>query len=148
LFPIPKRIIGILFGIFATLKPIVMSIGYKIRKLREDNLQTQDYLATILGVSQGELSKIENDQVDKIDFLFMDKVCKHFDKDFNFFSEENPQVNNVKKNVGTIAYNVGTINNCPENLLEQIKKVFEENEANKKTILALEEEIKTYRQKN
>jgi transcriptional regulator with XRE-family HTH domain len=126
-----------------------MSIGYKIRKLREDNSQTQDYLATILGVSQGELSKIENDQVEKIDFLFMDKVCKHFDKDSNFFREESPQINNVEKSEGgVVGYNYGTINNCPENLLEQIKKIFDENEFNKKTILALEEEIKTYRQKN
>jgi hypothetical protein len=47
-----------------------------------------------------------------------------------------------------VGFNHGTINLFPENLLEQIKKIFDENEVNKKTILALEEEIKTYRQKN
>jgi transcriptional regulator with XRE-family HTH domain len=122
-----------------------MSIGFKIKKLREEKNLSQTELASMLKISQPELSKIENDQVEKIDFLFMDKVCKYFDKDFDFFTENTNQINNVKKNTGTIAVNVGTINNCPENLLEQIKTIFDENIQNKEIIKALRSENKMLR---
>jgi transcriptional regulator with XRE-family HTH domain len=39
-----------------------MTLGQKIRKLREDNCTTQRELAHILSIGEGYLSKIENDQ--------------------------------------------------------------------------------------
>ena len=122
-----------------------MSIGFKIKKLREGKGLSQIELAPILKISQAELSKIENDQVEKIDFLFMDKVCKYFDKDFEFFREKS-QVNNIDKLEGCVN-NYGTINLTPENLLEQIKIIFDENTQNKEIIKALRSENKMLRDK-
>jgi transcriptional regulator with XRE-family HTH domain len=51
-----------------------MSIGTKIRKLREEKNLSQPQLSEILNISQSELSKIENNQIKKIDFLFMNNV--------------------------------------------------------------------------
>lgn len=106
-----------------------MSIGFKIKKLRENRGLSQPRLADMLGISQSELSKIENDQVKKIDFLFMDKICKEFDVDFYYFSEENQySISNIQSNNGSVVgFNHGTINVCPENLIAVIKSVFEEN---------------------
>jgi len=39
-----------------------MTLGQKIRKLREDNCMTQRELASVLCIGEGYLSKIENDQ--------------------------------------------------------------------------------------
>jgi transcriptional regulator with XRE-family HTH domain len=72
-----------------------MSIGFKIKKLREAKKLTQPELASILNISQAELSNIENGQTKSIDFLFMNDVCNYFEKDFDFFSQNDQQINNV-----------------------------------------------------
>ena len=74
-----------------------MSVGFKIKKLREEKKLSQPELADILKISQSDLSKIENGRTKKIDFQLMDRVCKEFDVDFDYFTEEK-QTNNVKKN--------------------------------------------------
>ena len=74
-----------------------MSVGFKIKKLREERNLSQPELANILEISQSDLSKIENGRTKKIDFQLMDRVCKEFDVDFEYFIEER-QTNNVKKN--------------------------------------------------
>jgi transcriptional regulator with XRE-family HTH domain len=106
-----------------------MSIGFKIKKLREDKKLSQPHLAEILGVSQGDLSKIENDQTKKIDFLLMDKVCKEFDVDFRYFTESSQiSTNTVENNDGSVVgFNHGTINLCPEYVLKYVQDVFNEN---------------------
>lgn len=106
-----------------------MSIGYKIKKLREEKKHlTQEQLASILGVSQSELSKIENGETKKIDFLLITKACEYFDKDFEFFMSNHLQTNNIKKLDGCIN-NHGTININPENIINEIKNLFAENES-------------------
>jgi transcriptional regulator with XRE-family HTH domain len=120
-----------------------MSTGFKIKKLREEKNLSQPELAAILDISQPELSKIENDQVKKIDFLLMDKVCKYFDKDFEYFKEQS-QINNIEKLDGCVN-NYGTINMNPENILEFIKSIFDENIQNKEIIKALRIENKNLR---
>ena len=55
-----------------------MSVGFKIKKLREEKKLSQPELANILDISQSDLSKIENGRTKKIDFQLMDKVCKEF----------------------------------------------------------------------
>lgn len=108
-----------------------MSIGSKIRKLREGKNLSQPQLSEILNISQSELSKIENNQIKKIDFLFMNKVCDFFDTSFDYFTKSDKQINNVKKIEGSIN-NYGTINQFPENILEQIRNIIDENIALKK----------------
>lgn len=66
-----------------------MIIGFKIKKLREELNLPQTQLAQELKVSQSELSKIENGQVKKVDFLLMVKVLNFFEKDISYFVDEN-----------------------------------------------------------
>ncbi len=106
-----------------------MGVGIKIKRLREERKLSQPELAELLGISQSTLSTIESEASKKIDFLLMDKVCKVFDKDFEFFAEEKT-VNNVEKNDGgVVGVNNGTINNFPDDLVEQIKNLVESNKA-------------------
>lgn len=70
----------------------------------------------------------------------MDKVCKEFDVDFDYFRDFT-QVNNVNKNKGTIANSVGTINNCPVSIIEQVKLLVEENATLKKEVKAKDQKI-------
>lgn len=63
-----------------------MSVGFKIKKLREENNLSQSKLADYLEITQSELSKIENSRAKKIDIYFMIKVCIFFNKDLDFFS--------------------------------------------------------------
>jgi transcriptional regulator with XRE-family HTH domain len=51
-----------------------MSVGFKIKKLREKKKLSQPELATILGISQAKLSNIENGHTKSVDFLLMNKV--------------------------------------------------------------------------
>lgn len=71
----------------------------------------------------------------------MDKICKEFDVDFGYFTE-NKQVNKVKKNEGTIAYNVGTVYNFPENLIEQLQSLVNEIKTKEAKIKELEALLK------
>lgn len=121
-----------------------MSVGFKIKKLREERDVSQLFLANELNISQSELSKIENGQTKKIDFLLMDKVCHYFDKDFDFFIENDQQINNIEKLEGSVN-NHGTINLFPENIIGEIKKLIDENKQKDELIKALREENKIFR---
>ncbi|MHC0444060.1 helix-turn-helix domain-containing protein [Flavobacterium sp. 3-218] len=65
-----------------------MPVGFKIKKLREENNLSQSLLADQLGISQSELSKIENGRTKKIDIYLMIKICKCFNKSLDFFTPE------------------------------------------------------------
>ena len=103
-----------------------MGVGIKIKRLREERKLSQPELAELLEISQSTLSNIESESSQKIDFHLMDKVCKIFDKDFEYFVEEKT-VNNVEENNGNISCQTGIINNFPENLVEQIQQLIESN---------------------
>ncbi|KAF2507778.1 helix-turn-helix transcriptional regulator [Flavobacterium zhairuonense] len=62
-----------------------MPVGFKIKKLREENNLSQSKLADDLGITQSELSKIENGRLKKIDLYFVVKVCNYFSKNLDFF---------------------------------------------------------------
>ncbi|WP_281227006.1 helix-turn-helix domain-containing protein [Flavobacterium aquiphilum] len=62
-----------------------MSIGVKIKRLREKNNWSQPELAYRLGISQTTLCNIESDKCKKIDFLLVVKVCQEFDVTFDYF---------------------------------------------------------------
>ncbi len=120
-----------------------MDVGVKIANLRKNKKLSQPDLASLLGISQTALCDIESGKTKKIDFLLMDKVCKAFDVDFNYFVDDK-QVNNIKKNKGTIAYSIGTINNFPENIIDQIKLLIETNKQKDIKINELEIKLKKY----
>ena len=115
-----------------------MTVGFKIKKLREDKNLSQPELASLLQISQAKLSNIENGKTESIDFILMDKVCKVFDKNFDFFTENITQINKMKRNEnGVIGYNHGTINLFPENIIDEIKKLIEQNKNQETLIIAL-----------
>jgi transcriptional regulator with XRE-family HTH domain len=125
-----------------------MEIGFKIKKLREQSNLSQYLLANELNISQSELSKIENGQTKKIDFLLMDKVCIYFEKDLNYFTTNDNILNkNVDKNEGSVVgFNNGTTNFFLKNIIDEIKKLIEENKQKDLIIEALREEGKKYRE--
>lgn len=63
-----------------------MTVGTKIKQLREKKGFSQPDLAFKLGISQGTLCNIESGDTKKIDFLLMDKICKEFDVDYEYFT--------------------------------------------------------------
>lgn len=110
-----------------------MSVGFKIKKLREQKDLSQYSLAIILNISQSELSKIENGQTKKINFLLMYKVCNYFDTSLDFFIEKEHQIN--KKEELRSDYNISAKTNFyPEKLIEDIKKLIEDNKQKAKLI--------------
>ena len=101
-----------------------MDIGTKIRKLREAKKLSQSDLALKLNISQTTLHNIESGEPQKIDFLLMDKISRVFDKDLDYFLENNTVNNNVKENTGQISCENFVINNnYPEFLLEELKNL-------------------------
>ncbi len=62
-----------------------MSIGTKIRRLRETNSLSQPELAYRIGISQTTLCNIEANKCKKIDFLLMVRVCQEFNVTFDYF---------------------------------------------------------------
>jgi hypothetical protein len=71
----------------------------------------------------------------------MDKVCQFFDKDFDYFLDSG-MINNVNENHGQVGQ-IGTVNNFPENFLEEFKKLVEQNQANEKIIEDLKDKLIT-----
>ena len=125
-----------------------MDVGTKISNLRKVKKLSQPELAYKLGISQTALCDIESGKTKKIDFLLMDKVCEEFDVDFDYFREE-PQINKVKKNVGgVVGNNNGTINNCPESIIEQIQILIEDNKNKDEIIIELKKLIAELKGKN
>ena len=87
---------------------------------------SQPELAHKLAIAQATLSNIESGHTQKIDFALMDKVCKEFDVDFEYFSETK-QINKVKNNEGgVVGTNYGSIHNIPKQLTEQLQKIVDE----------------------
>ncbi len=116
-----------------------MDIGTKIKNLREEKHLSQSDLAFELGVSQGTLHNIESGNSRKIDFLLMDKICRFFDKDFEYFLDTKI-INNITENKGQVSCEDFTVNNnFPDNFLEEFRKLVEKNQINEKII----EELKS-----
>jgi transcriptional regulator with XRE-family HTH domain len=98
------------------------NIGFKIKKLREDGNISQEELAHELDISQSNLSRMENNSIEKIDFLIMHKICVFFNVEPYYFLEDT-LVNQKKikvNNGGVIAVNNGVFNNFPEGLLKNV----------------------------
>lgn len=74
----------------------------------------------------------------------MDKVCKKFDVGLDYFLEsgQNNHFENNKE-ASAIGNNYGTINNTPDNILEQIKLLIEDNKSKEEQIQQLKLEIES-----
>lgn len=100
------------------------SVGFKIKKLREQKEMSQEDLAFRLDVSQSYLSKIENGSIEKLDFIFMQKIADFFKVEPQYFLEGDTIVNNnIEKNSNSSVGNIGdtTINNNTDQaLLENV----------------------------
>lgn len=90
------------------------SIGYKIKELREQKNISQEHLALQLDVSQSYLSKIENGTIEKLDFMFMQKVAEFFKVEPQYFMDDQI-VQNISDThnsaVGYMSNSTVTINN-------------------------------------
>ncbi|GAA4162834.1 hypothetical protein GCM10022217_30980 [Chryseobacterium ginsenosidimutans] len=88
------------------------SVGFKIKKLREQKEISQEDLAFQLDVSQSYLSKIENGAIEKLDFIFMQKVAEFFKVEPQYFLEGDTIINNnVETSNNSAIGNIPTVNN-------------------------------------
>lgn len=114
-----------------------MNIGIKIKTLREKQHISQSELAFELGISQGTLHNIESGISRKIDFLLMSKVRRFFNKDFEYFlNEDHSPVSDEQIN-----HHQNSINDIPENFIEEFRKLAERNQANEIIIEELQNQI-------
>jgi len=105
-------------------------IGIKIKKLREQKEISQEDLAFHLDVSQSYLSKIENGTIEKLDFIFMQRVADYFKVEPKYFLEDQIVQNNSDNNhnsaVGNI-YSTVTINtNIDQELFKTVMQNHEQ----------------------
>lgn len=95
-----------------------MTIGTKIKLLRDKKQMSQNLLATKLGIGQTTLGNIESGDTKKIDFLLMDKICKVLEVDFDYFFEET-KLKQINKDSSTGYIADTQIFNISEKLIEQ-----------------------------
>ena len=100
------------------------TIGFKIKRLREQKNLSQEDMAHQLDISQSYLSKIENGAIEKIDFLFMQKVSDFFKIEPQYFLDDQV-VQNITDNhnsaVGNMHNSTITIHNSiSESVLENL----------------------------
>jgi transcriptional regulator with XRE-family HTH domain len=107
-----------------------MSIGTKIKRLRSQHKMSQEELAFKLNVAQTSISNFESNKTVP-DFLVMQKLCKEFDVDFEYFIENDSEKYVFKNNENNNIV-VGKIevlnNNMPEGILENMLKRIEKLE--------------------
>lgn len=97
------------------------SVGFKIKRLRERKNISQEEFAYKLDISQGTLSKIENGTVEKIDFLFMQKVCDYFEVNSDYFLDDQIIQNNTENKTSAITvYGNPTVNTASSEVLENL----------------------------
>lgn len=98
------------------------SVGFKIKKLREQKEMSQEDLAFQLEVSQSYLSKIENGTIEKLDFIFMQRVADYFKVEPQYFLEGDTIINNnVETSNNSAIGNIPTVNNMlNENLFKSV----------------------------
>jgi len=105
-------------------------IGFKIKRLREQKEISQEDLAFQLKVSQSYLSKIENGTIEKLDFIFMQRVADYFKVEPKYFLEDQIVQNNSDNNhnsaVGNIYSTVTINNNIDKDLFKTIMQNHEQ----------------------
>jgi len=85
---------------------------------------SQEDLAFQLEVSQSYLSKIENGSIEKLDFIFMQKVAEFFKVEPQYFLEGDTFINDIENNNEMLVNNFnnsnGIVNNVSEDLLKNV----------------------------
>jgi len=64
-----------------------MDIRAKLRKFRSDRQVTQEKMATILGVKQSAVSRIESG-VQRLNLSHLEKLCNYYEVSIDFFLEK------------------------------------------------------------
>ncbi|KQT24121.1 hypothetical protein ASG22_08885 [Chryseobacterium sp. Leaf405] len=99
-------------------------IGFKIKKLREQQSISQEDLAHQLDISQSYLSKIESGTIEKLDFIFMQRVAEFFKIEPQYFLDDQIVQNNSDNNhnsaVGNIYSTVTIHNSIAEEVLKNL----------------------------
>jgi transcriptional regulator with XRE-family HTH domain len=107
-----------------------MSIGFKLKKLRETRNLTQENLANKLDISQAKLSDIENGRRKKeIDFELVTKICQELKVELDFFITKETKPN-IRQN-----------NSIHFDILEKLQILIEDNLAKEKKINELEKQL-------
>ncbi|MDQ0593301.1 transcriptional regulator with XRE-family HTH domain [Chryseobacterium ginsenosidimutans] len=92
--------------------------------MREQKEISQEDLAFQLDVSQSYLSKIENGAIEKLDFIFMQKVAEFFKVEPQYFLEGDTIINNnVDTSNNSSVGNIGDTNinnNVDEDLFKSV----------------------------
>jgi transcriptional regulator with XRE-family HTH domain len=98
------------------------TIGFKIKKLREQKSISQEDLAHQLNVSQSYLSKIETGAIEKMDFLFMQRVADFFKIEPQYFLDDQIVQNNSDSAVGNIYGSINIHNSISDDLMKNVVK--------------------------
>lgn len=120
---------------------IIMLIGAKLKKLREQKRYSQKEMANILGISQKTYSNIESDK-SKITIEQLAVLSKKLDFDFIDFLQEhgvnfNQSYNNFSDNSSGVQ-----INTFPEKLVKQMELRLQEKD---EFIRLLKEQLEFYK---
>lgn len=100
------------------------NIGFKIKRLREKRDISQENLAYDLDISQSSLSRIENGNIEKVDFLFMQKISNYFDVTPDYFLDDQIIQNNSdnKASAITVFGNPTVYTNVSDEILDNLAK--------------------------
>lgn len=98
---------------------IQVSVGEKIRELRKSAGMTSGQLSHCVGISQGQLSKIENGKV-PISIKTVSQVCQIFNRPLNYFFQEENEILQV---LGTLNVADGPEKEGFKWFAEEIKKI-------------------------
>jgi len=115
-----------------------LNLGRKISKIRELRGMKQEALATLLGVSQQAISKIE--QSDEVEDLALEKIAQALGvtaegiKNFNEEAVFNIIGNNYHDNSSSVQYQ------CAFNPIDKLIEVYEENKKLYEQLLQSERE--------
>lgn len=121
-----------------------MFIGMKIRELRMVFNLSQPELAYRLKISQTAVCNIESGETKKIDFLLIEKICKEFEVDFDFFVKDKKLKNIPILDNQKLSHSDSIKNNCPESISGQIKILIDDNKTKEERIKELENKLKDY----
>lgn len=108
-----------------------MSTGTKIRLLREQKNWDQNYLASLLEISQPALSKIESDQT-KLSWNHANKLAEIFEVSPEYFFNSNIFNNNTNSGTGNQVINAQMYY---ENNIQLIKSIYEDHLRTKNDLL-------------
>lgn len=117
-----------------------MSIGFKVKKLREIRGFSQEYVSEKIGISQAQLSKMENDEEKKVSYDLVTKLSDFFHVPMDYF-EDNKSVMIQNNNNSTIIGNNNIVQMTPDYVFKEIKFLIKSNLENSLKIQALIEKI-------